>query len=68
MYLAALVGENLYVSTYFIAILDPVGGGGTHKNAHVKNAGKKAKATNINRLLTSLAIPHQVSLASHTLL
>jgi len=66
MYLAALVGQNLYVSTYFSAILDPVGGGGTHKNAHVKNAGKKAKATNINRLLTSPTTLRPISLGSRT--
>jgi len=49
MYLAALVGQNPYVSTYFIAILDPVGGGGTHKKAHVENAGKKAKSEKHHR-------------------
>ena len=43
MYLAALVGENLYVSTYFIAMLDPVGGGGTHKKTHVKKRRLKSK-------------------------
>jgi hypothetical protein len=68
MYLAALVGQNLYVSTYFSAILDPVGGGGTHKNAHVKNAGKKAKATNFNRWRDQSTIVHPISPASHTLL
>ena len=66
MYLAALVRQNLYVSTYFIAILDPVGGGGTHKKAHVKNAGKKAKATNLNRLLTSPTTLRPISLGSRT--
>jgi hypothetical protein len=28
MYLAALAAENIYVSTYFIATADGVGGGG----------------------------------------
>ena len=37
MYLAALVGENLYVSTYFIATADGVGG------AHVKKRRQKRK-------------------------
>lgn len=48
MYLAALVRENLYVSTYFIATADGVGGGGPTKKPTLKNAGKKAKATNLN--------------------
>jgi len=46
MYLAALVRHFSYVSTYFIASLEGVGGGGPHKKAHVKNTAKKAKATN----------------------
>jgi hypothetical protein len=48
-YLAALVGDFLPLSTYFIVSADPVGGGGTHKKARAKNTGKKAKATNLNR-------------------
>ena len=68
MYLAALVRRFLPLSTYFIAMLDPVGGGGTHKKAHVKNAGKKAKATNLNRLLWLLTILHPIVLVSRTLL
>lgn len=46
MYLAALVRESPPLSTYFTAAADGVGGGGPHKKAHVKNAGKKAKAIN----------------------
>ena len=41
MYLAALVHENPYVSTYFIATADGVGGGGPHKKAHVKKTQAK---------------------------
>ena len=49
MYLAALVGENPPLSTYFIATADGVGGGGPPtKKPTLKNAGKKAKATNLN--------------------
>lgn len=43
MYLAALVRENLYVSTYFAATADGVGGGGPHKKAHVKKRRQKSK-------------------------
>ena len=43
MYLAALVGENPRLSTYFIATADGVGGGGPHKKAHVKKRRQKRK-------------------------
>ncbi len=43
MYRAALVRRFLPLSTYFIAMLDPVGGGGTHKKAHVKKRRQKSK-------------------------
>ena len=43
MYLAALGPQNLYVSTYFTATVDGVGGGGPTKKPTLKNAGKKAK-------------------------
>jgi len=43
MYLAALVGENPHVSTYFVATADGVGGGGPHKKAHVKKRRLKSK-------------------------
>ena len=56
MYLAALVRENPPLSTYFIATVDGVGGGGPTKKPTLKNAGKKAKATNINRLLSQSAL------------
>ena len=46
MYLAALVGESPPLSTYFAATADGVGGGGPTKKPTLKNAGKKAKATN----------------------
>jgi hypothetical protein len=41
MYLATLGPRFLPLSTYFIAILEGVGGGGTHKKARAKNTGKK---------------------------
>mgnify|MGYP001185792128 CR=1 FL=1 len=41
MYLATLGPQNSLLSTYFIASLDGVGGGGTHKKARAKNTGKK---------------------------
>jgi hypothetical protein len=67
MYLAALVGENLYVSTYFIATADGVGGGGPPtKKPTLKNAGKKAKALNLNRWQGQSTIPHLVSPVTHT--
>ena len=47
MYLATLRPRKSPLSTYFIAILDPVGGGGTHKKARAKNTGKKTKQLNI---------------------
>jgi hypothetical protein len=56
MYLAALVGESPHVSTYFAGSADGVGGGGPTKKPTLKSAGKKGKATNLNRLLTSRAI------------
>ena len=66
MYLAALVRENPSLSTYFIATVDGVGGGGPTKKPTLKNAGKKAKATNINRLIYQPTIPHLVSLVFRT--
>lgn len=44
MYLAALVGENPLVSTYFVATVEGVGGGGPHKKAHAKKRRQKRKA------------------------
>mgnify|MGYP007078979470 CR=1 FL=1 len=41
MYLATLGPQKSLLSTYFIANLDDVGGGGTHKKARAKNTGKK---------------------------
>ena len=41
MYLATLRPQKSLLSTYFIANLDDVGGGGTHKKARAKNTGKK---------------------------
>tara|TARA_R110000744_G_scaffold15820_1_gene43769 strand:- start:648 stop:794 length:147 start_codon:yes stop_codon:yes gene_type:complete len=46
MYLAALVGENPPLSTYFVATADGVGGGGPHKKAHVKKRRQKRKGNN----------------------
>ena len=43
MYLAALVGENPLVSTYFVATVEGVGGGGPHKKAHTKKRRQKRK-------------------------
>ena len=57
MYLAALVGENPLVSTYFIATAEGVGGGGPTKKPTLKTQAKKQRQQNLNRLLTSLAIP-----------
>jgi len=66
MYLAALVGESPPLSTYFGATADGVGGGGPTKKPTLKNAGKKAKATNINRLIYQSTIPRLVSPVTHT--
>jgi hypothetical protein len=44
MYLAALAAENLYVSTYFIATADGVGGGGPpQKSPRQKTQAKKQR-------------------------
>jgi len=58
MYLAALVGQNPYVSTYFIAILDPVGGGGTHKKAHVEKHRQKSKVRKTSSVPPTLSLYH----------
>ena len=41
MYLATLVPRNLPLSTYFIATLDDVGGGGAYKTTNKKATQKK---------------------------
>ena len=41
MYLATLGPQKALLSTYFNAIVEGVGGGGTHKRARAKNTGKK---------------------------
>jgi len=43
MYLAALVGRNPHVSTYFAGAAEGVGGGGPHKKAHTKKCRLKRK-------------------------
>ena len=44
MYLAALVGESPHVSTYFVASLEGVGGGGPpQKSPHLKAQAKKER-------------------------
>ena len=56
MHLAALGPQSPHVSTYFAVSADPVGGGGPTKKPTLKSAGKKAKATNLNRLQATRAI------------
>ena len=43
MYLAALIRDFPYVSTYFTATAEGVGGGGPHKKAHTKKCRLKRK-------------------------